>query len=138
MANGREARLVDRLQDRYGDALRAVATYDQDDYELLYVGTAAAENYSATDREEIHEDVILEELMVPQDEQLFDDMGDIRGKVRVFDEGLVVHFWPASDDETGLFVGFDGSADPRIATLYHIFETTYDSGSTEPTAHASS
>ena len=110
-----DAELVERLRDRYGDAIRAVAEYDRDGYELLYIDDESAATYSMADRDDIYEDVLLEEIASEREEQLFDDMGDAQGQVRVFEDGLAAHF--CLDHATGIFIAFDGSADPRIHTL---------------------
>jgi hypothetical protein len=117
---------VERLRDRYEGTVRAVAEYDRDDYDLLYIDEETAGTYSPADRDEIYEDVVLEEIAYGHDEALFEDMGTIQGKLRVFEGGLAVHFWP--DDSTGVFLAFDESADPGVRTLQEmVLEMAADS-----------
>lgn len=117
--------LVDELEAEYEASLRAVATYDRDDYEVHYLRDDAETNYSLADMEEIYREVVLAEINQPFHEKLFDDMGDIRGRLRLFDGGTVAHFWP-TDDDRGAFVAFDDRADPGVRSLLRLVGDHYD------------
>lgn len=116
--------VVGRLRSEYGSALRAVATYDREGYILRYAREGIEANYSTEDMDAIYEDVVLQDVEQPFHEQLFEDMGPVRGKMRLFEYGTVAHFWPTEEDE-GLFVAFDGSADPGVRGLLGIAREFY-------------
>lgn len=117
--------VVDRLTGKYGSALRAVATYDRDSYTLRYAGENVPEQYTPSDIEEIYEDLVVQDLNHGFQENLFNDMGEVRGKFRLFEDGTVAHFWPTSDDD-GLFVALDETVDPGVRTLLSIAEEYYN------------
>jgi hypothetical protein len=116
--------IVSELRERYPGSVRAVATYDQDSYTVEYSGEGVDEEYSSEDVENIYDDVVLQDVGSVFHETLFHDMGEVRGKIRIFEDGTVAHFWP-TDGEDGLFVSLDGEADPGIRTLYGIAEDYY-------------
>jgi hypothetical protein len=116
--------LIDTLQNKYDSALRAVATYDQDDYTLRYADEGVSEEYSPSDIDSIYEDLVIQDINHGFQEQLFTDLGEVRGKFRLFKQGTVAHFWPTDSDE-GLFVAFDETADPGPRTLLSIAEEYY-------------
>lgn len=116
--------VVDRLSRKYGSALRAVATYDRDSYSLQYATEDVAEEYTPSDIERIYEDLVIQDLNHGFQENLFNDMGEVRGKFRIFEGGTVAHFWPTSDDD-GLFVALDETVDPGARMLLNIAEEYY-------------
>jgi hypothetical protein len=116
--------IVTVLREEYGAAVRAVATYDRNSYTLRYAGDDVHEEYAPDDIEAIYEDIVFQELTHRFQEDLFDDMGGVRGKFRLFEEGTVAHFWPTSDDD-GLFVALDETADPGARTLLDIAKEYY-------------
>ena len=117
--------LVDSLQAEYGEVLRVVATYDRDTYELHYTSPDIDANYSESNFDEIYDDVVIQDVAQPFHEELFSDMGDVRGKLRVFADGTVAHFWPSEDDE-GVFLAFDSSADPSVRSLLELISEFYN------------
>jgi len=119
------AQLVNSLQSEYDEALRAVATYDRDGYELHYTSSDIDANYSESDIDDIYDDVVIQDIAQPFHETLFSDMGDVRGKMRVFEDGAVAHFWPSEDDE-GVFLAFDNSADPSVRSLLELINEFYN------------
>lgn len=108
--------IVDQLRSEHGSSLRAVATYDRDHYELQYARQDVRTGYSTEEMDEIYDDIVLQDIEHPVHEDLFDDMGAIRGKFRVFADGTVAHFWPTEADE-GVFIALDGDADPGVREL---------------------
>ena len=116
--------VVDALCEEYGSAVRAIATYDHDDYTLLYAGETVHDEYTPIDVERIYDDLVIQDFNHGFQEELFGDMGAVRGKFRLFAGGTVAHFWP-TDDDAGLFVAFDDSADPGARTLLDIVEEYY-------------
>lgn len=116
--------LVDEIQSVYGEGVRAVATYDRDDYEVHYTSPSIDTNYSAKEIEDIYDDVVFQDIAQLHHEDLFSDMGDVRGKLRVFEGGTVGHFWP-SEDDAGVFVSFDSSADPSVRSLLELISEFY-------------
>ena len=123
--SAKSTRLVDSLQSEYDEALRAVATYDRDGYELHYTSSDIDANYSESSIEDIYDNVVLQDIAQPLDEDLFSDMGDVRGRLRIFEDGTVAHFWP-SEDEEGVFLAFDGSADPSVRSLLELISEFYN------------
>lgn len=120
-----EARaVVDELCKEYGSAVRAIATYDHDGYTLQYTGETVREEYSPSSIENIYDDLVIQDLNHGFQEELFTDMGEVRGKFRLFEHGTVAHFWPTDDDD-GLFVAFDETVDPGARTLLSIVEQYY-------------
>jgi len=122
--SGVEATFLEELRTRYGDGLRAVVTYDREGYEVHYLGEQADRNYSEADIDAIYDDIVLHEIAHDFQEALFDDMGEIEGKLRLFEDGTVAHFWP-EDDDSGVFVGFDDSVDPGIRELVELATEYY-------------
>jgi len=121
----RSTRLVDELQSTYDGRLRAIATYDRDGYELHYTSADVDANYSQDDIDDIYDDVVIQDIAQPFHEDLFSDMGDVRGKMRVFEDGTVAHFWP-SENEEGVFLAFDSSADPSVRSLLELIGEFYN------------
>ena len=68
---------------------------------------------------------MLQDISHPFYEGLFSDMGEIRGQLRVFENGTVAHFWPSEDDE-GVFLTFDSSADPSVRNLLKLISEFYN------------
>jgi hypothetical protein len=52
-------------------------------------------------------------------------MGKITGKMRLFNDGTVAHFWP-SEDDSGLFLAFDDSVDPGVRELAELANSHYN------------
>jgi len=121
----RSTQLVNSLQSAYDGSLRAVATYDRDGYELHYTSLDIDANYSEGDIDDIYDDVVIQDIGQPFHEELFSDMGDVRGKLRVFEDGVVAHFWPSEDAE-GVFLAFDSSADPSVRSLLELISEFYN------------
>ena len=119
------AQLVERLQSTYDNTLRVVATYDPDGYELHYTSQDVDANYSQSNIDDIYDDVVVQDIAQPFQEDLFSDMGDVRGKLRIFEGGTVAHFWP-SEDRKGVFLVFDSSADPSVRSLLELISEFYN------------
>jgi hypothetical protein len=118
------AALVARLRETHGGSVRAVATYDRDGYTLRYATAAVREGYSEPEMDAIYDDVVLQDVGQPLQERLFDDIGAVRGAIRLFEDGTVAHFWP-TDGTEGLFVAFDAEADPGVRSLLDLAATYY-------------
>lgn len=105
----------------YDDSVRAVATYSRDRYNLHYVSSSVRESYTKEEIEEMHEEAMLEEIERTYQEELFKDMGEMEGVVRMFEDGIVAHFY-GSDSDNGFLISIDDSINPKIRTLYEIAE----------------
>lgn len=104
------ATLVDDLRELVGDALRVVATYEQDEYEIHYVREDVEDLVSAKDIERIHREMVLEGFSREYLEDLF-GAGDLECTVFGFRETVAMHF--AGPDHRGLYVAVDpGTFDP--------------------------
>lgn len=110
------ASLASELRERYGTGLRAVATYDAADYELHHADDRVRERYDADDLAAIHEDILLDGLTLPRQEELFADMGDVSATVRLFEHGWVVHYH-RTGERSGLLVVFTDEAAPTVPEL---------------------
>lgn len=105
--------LVEALRSHAGEALRLVATYDRDGYELVYARPDAAER-AETDGERVHDELVLQGLGRGYLEDLF-DAGDLQCSIHRFDDLTAFHF--ASGEFSGLFVSVDSEADLPLATF---------------------
>ena len=106
-------RLVDALRAEVGEALRVVATYDEDGYEAFYVREDAAPR--VRDRADaVHEDLVLQGLGRGHLEDLF-DAGPLQCSMHRFDELTAFHF--ATGEFEGLFVSVDSGADVPLASF---------------------
>jgi len=101
------------LREEAGDALRVVATYDRDGYDLVYCRddvTGRMDDVATG----IHDDLVLQGVGREHLESLF-DAGELHCSVHRFDEVTAFHF--LASDQTGLFVSIDPDADVRLASF---------------------
>jgi hypothetical protein len=101
------------LRDEAGDALRVVATYDPDGYDLVYCREDVTER-TADVGPDIHDDLVLQGVGRDHLESLF-DAGELHCSVHRFDEVTAFHF--LANEYTGLFVSIDADADVRLASF---------------------
>lgn len=97
--------LVEQIREEIGDDLRAVATYEEREYELVYERGDVAEKPRAIDR--IHEELILEGMGTEYLEDVF-DVGRLNATMHSFEEALCFHF--VRGEMRGLFVSIDPDA----------------------------
>ncbi|RNJ26297.1 hypothetical protein [Halosegnis longus] len=117
--------LVEQLRERHGDGLRVVATYNEGSYEIHYIDEDATDAYTTVDFDDIHDDVVLQDIEQPFQESLFHELGEIRGKLRLFEDGLVAHFWPTGDVSDGVFVAFGTDTEVSPRALLTLAEQHY-------------
>lgn len=117
--------LVKQLRERHGDGLRVVATYNEEGYDIHYIDENATDAYTTADFENIHDDVVLQDIEQPFQESLFHELGEIRGKLRLFEDGLVAHFWPTGDMSDGAFVVFGTDTEVAPRALLTLAEQHY-------------
>jgi hypothetical protein len=98
-----------------------VATYTKDTYKVHYLSPSVEERYTEEEVERIHEDVVLQDIERSYQERMLKGMGEIEGKVRMFEDGIVAHFYEV-DKDMGFFISVDDSISPRVKTLYEIAE----------------
>lgn len=111
--------LVERLQTRAGDALRCVATYDQNGYDVVY----AREDVSGRIGQlagDVHSDIVLQEVGREHLENLF-EAGSLHCSMHRFDDLTAFHFPEA--EYRGLFVSIDSEADVPLASFADDCET---------------
>ena len=101
------------LREEAGDALRVVATYDRDGYDLVYCRDDVTERMADV-AAEIHDDLVLQGVGREHLESLF-DAGDLHCSVHRFDDLTAFHF--LASEYTGLFVSVDADADVRLASF---------------------
>ncbi len=82
-------------------------------------------NYLEGDIGDIYDDIVIQDVSQPFVEGLFSDLGEIRGQLRVFEHRSVAHFWPSEDDE-GVFLTLDSSADPSVRSLLALISKFYN------------
>ena len=94
--------LVDDLRTEVGEELRAVARYEEADWELLY----EREDISAKPRifETIHEELILERMGTEYLETVF-QVGRLNCTMHSFEEAMCFHFVRGSME--GVFVSIE-------------------------------
>lgn len=97
--------LVAQIREEIGDDLRAVATYEEREYDLVYERADVAEKPRAIDR--IHEELILEGMGTEYLEDVF-NAGRLNCTMHSFEEALCFHFLRGS--MRGLFVSVDPDA----------------------------
>jgi hypothetical protein len=101
------------LRAEAGDALRVVATYDTDGYDVVYCRddvTGRMEDVAA----DIHDDLVLQGVGREHLESLF-QAGDLHCSVHRFDEVTAFHF--LAGEYTGMFVSIDTDANVRLASF---------------------
>lgn len=96
--------LPDDLQDRVGDALRVVATHDQQSYEFHYQREDVGERYSDDEFRDIFNDLVLQGLSREYFEQLF-HVGAMECGAWGFEEAVIFYF--PGEEHTGLVVSVD-------------------------------
>ncbi|SEW05185.1 hypothetical protein [Halobacterium jilantaiense] len=101
------------LRAEAGDALRVVATYDPDGYDLVYCRDDVTER-TADRAPAIHDDLVLQGVGREHLESLF-EAGDLHCSVHRFDDLTAFHF--LASEYTGLFVSVDNDADVRLASF---------------------
>ena len=105
--------LVAELQHHAGDALRVVAEYDREGYELHYVREGVGGRLD--DRaEDIHQNLVLEGISREHLEDLF-GAGDLHCSMHRFDDMTAFHF--AEEEYTGLFVSVESDVDLPLASF---------------------
>lgn len=126
----RPKQIVRHLRLQHRGALQMVAAYNQDTYRILYDaedadGEASSDVDVDREMECIYDDLILEEIEKPFQEEIFTDEGSVRGKIRIFERKTVAHFWP-TEDKDGLFVSFTEDADPGVRSLLSVAQAYYN------------
>lgn len=94
--------LVDKLRDEIGENLRAVATYREAEYEVVYEREDVAAKPRAIDR--IHQELIMEGMGTEYLEDVF-DVGRLNCTMHSFEEAMCFHF--LRGNMTGVFVAID-------------------------------
>lgn len=97
--------LADFLKQRVGDHLRSVLYYDDDGGEFLYVRDDVGDQYDDTELEDVLQDVRLEAVEKPHQEDLYAH-GPLNCTVRSFEDGVEMHF--PHDETSGTAVALDG------------------------------
>jgi hypothetical protein len=104
---------VNDLRSLVDEALRSVATYDEDGYDFRYYRDELderAENLAA----DVHQNLILEGIGKDHLEDLF-QAGDLHCTLHEFEEMQAYHF--VTGQFEGVFVGLDSDTDVRPAEM---------------------
>ncbi|MBX0285145.1 DUF7522 family protein [Haloarcula salinisoli] len=97
--------LLEALQNEVGDNLRAVATYEEKEWEIIY----EREDIEAKPRifEKIHRELILEGMGTEYLEEVF-GVGDLNCTMHSFEEAMCFHFVRGSLQ--GVFISIEPDA----------------------------
>ena len=112
MVSDRDA-FVNDLRSLVDEALRSVATYDEDGYDFRYYRDELderAENLAA----DVHQNLILEGIGKDHLENLF-QAGDLHCTLHEFEEMQAYHF--VTGQFEGVLVGLDSDTDVRPAEM---------------------
>lgn len=105
--------IVDSLQSEIGEALRVVAGYDDDGYDVFYL-REDVEPKLAERADEIHGELVLQGIGRGYLEDLF-AAGELHCSMHRFDEITAFHF--VDEELSGLFVSVDTDANVRLSTF---------------------
>ncbi len=111
MSGGGE--LVAELQQQAGDALRVVAEYDREGYDVHYVREDVGARLDER-ADPIHRNLVLEGISREHLEDLF-GAGDLHCSMHRFDDMTAFHF--AEEEYTGLFVSVESDVDLPLASF---------------------
>ncbi|WP_336135933.1 hypothetical protein [Natronomonas amylolytica] len=100
---------VPELRAELGGALRTVAVGDIEkrEYEIRYMRSDVADQYSGEIQDRIFEDLVFEYVGSPAREDDFEPLGDLQFTTRTFENGHVVMCW---GDDVLLYVTLDPSS----------------------------
>jgi hypothetical protein len=99
-----EPTLVDDLLDEFGDGLRAVATYEDYEYEVEFMREDVRDDYSREEVDRVFRQVSIEGMGYENFQQLF-HVGRLECALYGFEGALIFHFPP--DPFHGLVVSID-------------------------------
>jgi hypothetical protein len=96
--------LVHGVRERTGSNLRSIALYGPDSYDVIFLRDDVEANYLSAEIDEIHDEMVLEDLGIGYLEELF-NAGDLVCSTHVFEDGVMMHL--AGEGHHGLFLSFD-------------------------------
>jgi hypothetical protein len=105
--------IVERVREHVGTHLRAVVTYSDTDYELIYLRSDLDDEYGVERIDRIHRELVLEGIGREYLEDLF-DAGPLRCSMHGFEEAMTFHF---ADPDSGLFVSVDSAAEVPLKSF---------------------
>ena len=100
-------RWVQKLHEEAGDALRSVAKYGEEDYEMLYLRENVDAIYSEDELDKVFDDLRLEGWGRATLQELF-NAGPLECSIYGFDEAMMFHF--VDDGFKGALVTYDRNA----------------------------
>jgi hypothetical protein len=104
---------INAIREVGGDAVRVIAEYDDEGYDVRYVRDDVEAKLQEV-AEEIHDELVMQGMGKEYLEELF-QAGDLHCSVHRFDEVTAFHF--SKEEFTGLFVSIDSSSDIPLATF---------------------
>lgn len=110
--------LVERMRTHVGDALLGLGWYDTDSYEVIYVSDNFATRYPEDKLADIAHDMYLEHISGEYQETLLYDFGELRGTLRLFEEGVAFHV--PTGETTGFGFGVEIEAMPEAVALIDV------------------
>ncbi|MFB6171604.1 MAG: hypothetical protein ABEJ23_03655 [Haloarculaceae archaeon] len=103
------ARLESYFEERVGDDLRSIVTYEPDAYEVAFIRGDVAEQYTRSEIETAVDDSRMESLSAPIYDGLFTDgHGELTCMVKCFESVVEMNF--VLRDATGVAVALDDEA----------------------------
>lgn len=109
--------LVTSLQAELGGGLQALATYDMEAYDVVFIRDDLAAVFSEDDIEAIWEYVAFDQMNTDLEEELYEKAhsGPYLGTLRVFGYSVIASFQFADHDD--LYVAFDPRVDLSLSAL---------------------
>ena len=97
---------VGELEQKLDGGLRTIAVgqFEAESYDIVYIRDDIAAQYSEEMREQIFNDLVLENLVEVRQQDLFPPLGGLKYTARVFDGGINVIGW---EEDKGVFIGLD-------------------------------
>lgn len=105
--------LVSFVERRAGDTLRAIAEYDNTEFELLYRRDDLPRSEITTRVETIHENITW--AWNPSDDDVIAELGEKRATVQVRKDAVIIHL--LEDVHQGYLIGLDPDAARNLTTF---------------------
>jgi hypothetical protein len=104
---------IDAIREVGGDAVRVIAEYDDEGYDVQHLRSDVEARVQAV-ADEIHQDLVIQGMGKEYLEELF-QAGELHCSVHRFDDVTAFHF--IDKEFTGLFVSVDSDADIPLASF---------------------
>lgn len=109
---------VGALREANGDGLRAIARYDSDDHELLYLRADLREQFSEEEQRERVKTFVLKGLADPKSDAELADYGDLDATLRWFDNAVLAIY--PTGEWSGVIATFDRRGSSLVDAVEHL------------------